>query len=161
MSPFGSKILGGVRVCALVACLNETDESCGERVNTTSKGHLFKVLQIHAVISKGNDTYNQPSTLQTNLRPISDYYFCETEVNQGTKTRLTMAITSPQDSILTFGIYGRTYDLDTFEVPTSSETPPYVKSELNITLIWIVISVSTLILLSSAVIMYKFCMKKE
>ncbi|KAF5292284.1 hypothetical protein FQA39_LY03318 [Lamprigera yunnana] len=129
LSPFGSKVLGGIRVCALVACLNESETSCGFRTNTSYSSIKFKSIEIQAIIDISNDTHDQPCTLKSDLTTIDDYTFCKTNISN-TKIKITMALTSPQDSIVTFGLYGRVYNIDTIEQEVKPSDPP-PKEELN------------------------------
>ncbi|XP_031328999.1 vanin-like protein 2 isoform X2 [Photinus pyralis] len=132
LTSYGSKILGGIRVCALVACLNETEESCGFRTNTSHKSAKFKSIEIQAVVDITNDTHNQPSTLKADLTPVSDYVYCETMISES-KMKIKMAITSPQDSLVTFGIYGRMYGLDALQEDIAAATAlPVEKGVLNL-----------------------------
>ncbi|KAK4884520.1 hypothetical protein RN001_000791 [Aquatica leii] len=157
LSPFGSKVLGGIRVCALVACLNESETSCGYRTNTTQTSTKFKSIEIQTIVDITNNSHNQPSTLKSDLTPITDYVYCVTNVSDS-KIKITMALSSPQDSIVTFGIYGRIYSMDTTEQEPIPTVPP-TKDELNTGIIIAIVCVSTLILVATAFVLYKFCTK--
>ncbi|KAF5280264.1 hypothetical protein FQR65_LT03072 [Abscondita terminalis] len=163
LSPFGSKVLGGIRICAVVACLNESQSSCGYRTKSSQTSMKFKSIEIKTTVDKSNNTHNQPSTLKSDLTPISDYVYCVTNISDS-KIEIKMTITSPQESIVTFGIYSRIYNMDTREdeeeenrAPTTAPT----KDNLNTGIIIAIVCVSTLILLTTAFVLYKFCTRIE
>ncbi|KAK5648919.1 hypothetical protein RI129_003811 [Pyrocoelia pectoralis] len=161
LTSYGSKILGGIRVCALIACLNETEDSCGFRTNTSHQSIKFKSIEIQTIVDVTNDTHNQPSTLKADLTPVADYTYCETMINVS-KMKIKMAITSPQDSLVTFGIYGRMYGMDTIKDDVVYATAlPIEKGTLNVGIIIGIVCVSTLLLISTALILWKFCTKLD
>ncbi|KAK5648920.1 hypothetical protein RI129_003812 [Pyrocoelia pectoralis] len=158
LSPYGSGILGGIRVCALIACLNETEDSCGFRTNTSHKSTTFKSIEIQTTVDVTNDTHNQPSTLRADLMPITDYVYCETRISES-KVRIKMAITSPQDGLVTFGIYGRVYSMDKTEKEKEqvSSTPSFEPEEevLSLSIVLSIVCVSTLIILAIGSLLWK------
>lgn len=158
MSIYGSNILGGIRTCALLACLNESNtETCGLKLNTSLNSVKFKNIQITTVVDKTDDAYNQPATLRHNLQPITEYDYCITDINNGTKIKIIMATNAPQELLLTFGIYGRMYSEDTIITPP----PPPQVTPLNLTLIIMIVSFSVIIMICTAGLLYKFCMKED
>lgn len=99
----------GVRNCGLVACVNETDQSCGERSKVSPIGINFNSIALTATFSRNNSHY-RPATLKYDLTPMSDYVYCR-ESSAG-EEHVNLYTTKPHDNIFTFGILGRTFDND-------------------------------------------------
>lgn len=100
----------GTRICGLVACLNTSNASCGLRYSVAPQDTTFKTIFIKAVFLNSQNTHDQPATLSYDLKPLNNYTFCKHTVNDNL-VELTLS-TSNQNSLLTFGIFGRVYDND-------------------------------------------------
>lgn len=157
LSRYGSDYFGGIRACGIISCSNESDSSCGHKLSTSLNGIIFKSISIEAIVDNENDTYNQPATLKHDLTPLEEYVYCEANINQNKQTKISMKTLGHQSKLLHFGIYGRLYKLDS--APTVAPTEP--PKTLNITLIIIILSVSSILVIFTGVILYQFCTKKE
>ncbi|KAF5280269.1 hypothetical protein FQR65_LT03077 [Abscondita terminalis] len=99
----------GLRNCGLVACANDTTESCGERNTIPPTGINFLDISIMATSDKRN-CYYMPITTTYDLIPSTQYVFC-----QKTRTEevdIVMYTTQQHESLLTFGIFGRVFEND-------------------------------------------------
>lgn len=100
----------GLRNCALVACLNDTNSSCGGRHKQSPTGVTFESISV-----KGNfnpqTSHAQPATLKANLQPATDYKYCKKTISKD-QVEIQMTTTQRQESILTFGIHGRVFNYD-------------------------------------------------
>ncbi|KAF5283861.1 hypothetical protein FQA39_LY04681 [Lamprigera yunnana] len=99
----------GLRNCALVACANDTDESCGERNNIPPTGINFIDISISATFTKP-DLNLIPITTTYDLIPSTQYVFCQKAKSH--KVDVTMHTTQEHDALLTFGILGRVFSYD-------------------------------------------------
>ncbi|KAF5292923.1 hypothetical protein FQA39_LY13803 [Lamprigera yunnana] len=100
----------GERVCGVVACLNESNVSCGLRHSTAPLGITFERLSLEGIFHDLQRSHIWPSTINFDLHPISKYTFCEEDIgNDKIKATLTA---EAQDSLLTFGLIQRVFDND-------------------------------------------------
>ncbi|KAF2878621.1 hypothetical protein ILUMI_27543 [Ignelater luminosus] len=128
----------GLRNCALVACLNDTNASCGGRHKEGPHGIIFESISVKGNFNP-NTTHAQPATITHKLVPITDYTFCEKKVN-GT-IEIEMKTSSKQNALLTFGIYGRVFTNDGKPVGPINSASSFKKN------IYLTIIVSVLIFL--------------
>lgn len=123
---FDGAATGGIQACAIVACENDTVTSCGVRVQPLLN---FISLSINGNFS--GKSLQMPSTLQQadQLLPLNstDFGFDSNCVN-GTCS-VSMSLKTPQNKLLTFGIYARDFERDgepatTLDVPQGSGANP-------------------------------------
>ncbi|XP_031334120.1 vanin-like protein 2 [Photinus pyralis] len=100
----------GVRACSLVACLNESSSSCGERSNDPPNGVVFETIFVKGNFKNIRNAQDSPTTLNHNLQPIHNFVFCRKAINES-RVVATIATTN-QTNLLTFGIFGRVFDND-------------------------------------------------
>lgn len=115
---------GGVEVCAIIACLNSSIDSCGERFknyNNVQWPITFEKLVIKATfgLHKKEKIYYSsqfPNSLLSSIRPIhpsSTSWTSEIvyDANKTARLERTFALTKPHSKILTFGIFARNFTL--------------------------------------------------
>jgi pantetheine hydrolase len=91
-----------IRVCSLVACRDDSDESCGVRVTTGTK---FNKMAVYGNFEKDNTTFYTPLTLTYDLLPITKSLFCDNKRANGS---IELSTTELQQNVLVFGLFGRT-----------------------------------------------------
>lgn len=114
---FGRVSKGGVEVCAVVACLNDSLSSCGKRFrdyNTISWPTIFKKIFIEAEFDDDPNKFQFPNSLLSNIEPIhvDDFEWRSILINK--RVRRTYFLKAPQNRLMTFGIYGRDFNRDSF-----------------------------------------------
>ncbi|KAF5280271.1 hypothetical protein FQR65_LT03079 [Abscondita terminalis] len=97
----------GERICGLVACLDESNHSCGGRNMLSPTGVSFETISIKGIFNLRHSHY-QPSTLKFDLTPATDYMYCTEEISRN-EIEMNMITTKRHDSLLTFGILGRVF----------------------------------------------------
>ncbi|XP_044263792.1 vanin-like protein 1 [Tribolium madens] len=91
-----------VRVCSLIACENDSDDSCGKRVDVGVKFTKITVKK-NLISDETYPTYYTPVTLNSYLQPLVQTTYCN---NNSTSVELTTA--KAQKDVLVFGILGTT-----------------------------------------------------
>ncbi|XP_076255817.1 vanin-like protein 3 isoform X1 [Rhynchophorus ferrugineus] len=106
---------GGVDSCGVVACLNDSVESCGRRFtnySTIAWPITFNSINISGTFIETEDKIQFPTTLLSSIRPLPiDHYSWESEVT-GPNVVRTVRLHKSQDRLLTFGIFGRDFTKD-------------------------------------------------
>lgn len=100
----------GTRACGVVACTNDSITSCGHRLDVPPKGVTFERIEIKGVF-QAQHSLDQPASLKYNLKPVGNYTFCR---HQGSDEHVEVSVSTvdKQDTLLTFGIYGRVFNND-------------------------------------------------
>ncbi|KAF5280344.1 hypothetical protein FQR65_LT03153 [Abscondita terminalis] len=129
----------GIRTCALLACLNASESSCGLRSTTAPKGVTFESLTINASFPYVKNAHDQPVTVLFDLIPITNYDFTK-EVANG-RTELIMTVRR-QTSLLIFGIFGRVYDNDHKGLGSFNNAAAYIISPYLVLIISVIIFVT-------------------
>jgi hypothetical protein len=92
-----------IRVCTLLACEFDSEDSCGARVNTTTR---FTKITVKGNLQKEEGTFYMPLTLNYNLKTIAQTVYCDTN-NATNGTFVQMTTTAAQNNVLVFGLLGR------------------------------------------------------
>ncbi|CAH1363841.1 unnamed protein product [Tenebrio molitor] len=93
-----------IRLCSLVVCANESQDSCGARVNATTK---FRKITVKGNFPRDDAAFYTPLTLNYNLQPLSKTQYCDTNnATDSTFVQLTTGLA--QDNVLVFGLFGQT-----------------------------------------------------
>ncbi|RZC33617.1 vanin-like protein 1 -like [Asbolus verrucosus] len=117
-----------IRVCSLLACKDNSKDSCGERASSTTK---FIRISIGSQVESDNTTFYVPLTLNNDLRPIKETSYCEqSDSNNATYIQLNTYRT--QSEVLVFGIYGTSAG--------SSDVNAAIRHSTFILLLWLVIA---------------------
>lgn len=124
----GGLATGGIQVCGIVACVNDSISSCGLRADDSSRqtqvyGNLFKIGTVFQKISLTpkflyNSTFVYPDILLTGngndfgkLMPSSDFTFEEFgPYNNSILYSLTIDV--PVPNLVTAAVYARQFDRD-------------------------------------------------
>ncbi|KAF5283862.1 hypothetical protein FQA39_LY04682 [Lamprigera yunnana] len=99
----------GVSVCGLIACLNESNSSCGLRHSNAPQGVTFDNILLNESFSISTNIHVRPATVNYDLKPLEDYKFCKQTSNQRMEVTLS---SEKQKSLLTFALFGRVFDND-------------------------------------------------
>ncbi|KAB0801599.1 hypothetical protein PPYR_03785 [Photinus pyralis] len=107
VTKYGTSKTVGERICGLVACLDESNQSCGGRNLLSPSGVSFESISIKGQFNPDHAHY-QPSTLKFDLTPATDYLYCTEQIARH-EIEVSLITTKRHDSLLTFGILGRVY----------------------------------------------------
>ncbi|XP_048514833.1 vanin-like protein 1 [Athalia rosae] len=99
----------GVRTCVIVQCSDETLDSCGHFWDTPA---TFVSIVVTATTNENKRTLLMPSTLGTDLLPLDHWSY--TENNENGTIRASISLKKPTQNIITFGIWGRNFEDDSF-----------------------------------------------
>ncbi|KAB0801596.1 hypothetical protein PPYR_03786 [Photinus pyralis] len=99
----------GLKQCALVACSEDNIASCGQRNKGFPSGIYFEHISVSGTFNT-NDAVYMPSTVTYDLLPTNRYVYCRKV--SGNQEEVSMYTTQKLDSLLTFGIFGRTFKYD-------------------------------------------------
>lgn len=104
--------LGG-KACAVVACANESESSCGKRLENSEKlapTLTFEAISIEMEIENfhSENTFIMPTSLDFSILPLEREKFVFTKSDNKFDTSLLSEV----DDMLVFGIYGRNFELD-------------------------------------------------
>ncbi|XP_066144857.1 vanin-like protein 3 [Euwallacea fornicatus] len=107
---------GGVETCGVVACLNQSVDSCGQRFSNYSEISwpvIFNFINITGNFSQSKQRFQLPTTLLSSMRPLTtmEYNWRGVAVDEKTLTR-NIELNEPQSRLLTFGIFGRDFKRD-------------------------------------------------
>ncbi|KAJ8984124.1 hypothetical protein NQ317_017334 [Molorchus minor] len=106
---------GGIELCGILACLNDSRSSCGQRFSNYSDivwPITFENISVSATFANDATRIQFPNSLLASIRPLSPQYTrWDKEETDGIVKR-THSITRSQNRLLTFGIYGRDFSRD-------------------------------------------------
>ncbi|XP_034828259.1 vanin-like protein 2 isoform X1 [Maniola hyperantus] len=124
---------GGLRICSVFACTNDTLESCGQRfpqysLNSTA---VFETLIINAGVPipetdealSAKKTVYFPITLDTSLKPLRpDFYNFEERQIFNALTVYAFDLRNSVAELYSFAVWGREYTTDGEEPTDNNET---------------------------------------
>uniref|UniRef100_A0A8D8G9W1 Vanin-like protein 1 n=2 Tax=Culex pipiens TaxID=7175 RepID=A0A8D8G9W1_CULPI len=103
--------------CAIVACTNETLETCGSRFEDPSSvvpAIQFNFIDISGRFPGGENVFMVPNGVDTSVLPLEVEEFEYSEhlyVQDGNQTlQIRQQLMLPRSDLLTFGIWGRKFD---------------------------------------------------
>lgn len=105
---------GGVVACAILACKTNEIATCGIRNEALENVHTWNSIKISGTFPTTNGQFFYlPSTLDTSILPLQPNQFTyETDEKSNDKVDIAMSLADNNDHLLTFGIYGRDFNLD-------------------------------------------------
>ncbi|XP_052738828.1 vanin-like protein 1 [Bicyclus anynana] len=126
---------GAVKLCSVIACTNDTLESCGQRFSqySTKSAAVFKEMTINVYVLKpSTDTATSamnvvyfPVSLDTGLMPLKpDFYeFSELEVPSATLySYYGYSLKNYDGELYSFAVWGREYTTEEESTTTSTTT---------------------------------------
>lgn len=112
---YGVSATAGVQLCSIVVCAGSDLENCTSRLENKDFGYVFNKIQITGDFLKVNAS-QFPDTLTDGdyLLPLSndDFEFFTHSSNDDDVNSVTLELKSPQNTLVTFGIYGRVFSRD-------------------------------------------------
>lgn len=105
---------GGIDICGLIACTNSSLSGCGLRFENFTEVAwpvTFKSIAISAEFSDSVNKTQYPNSLLSSILPIQVSETEWKEEKKDTVVRKTFS-TQKQNRLLTFGIYGRDFSID-------------------------------------------------
>lgn len=107
--------IGGIEACAVLACLNTSISSCGERFPKYTDiiwPVTFEEINVSAAFEPSDSKIQFPNSLLASLRPISPQYTLWEKIESREILRRNHILKRPHAKILTFGIFGRDFGRD-------------------------------------------------
>ncbi|XP_045503429.1 vanin-like protein 1 isoform X1 [Colias croceus] len=131
---------GGVRICAVYACTDDTRESCGKRFPQFSPNTFptFEELTIQATFTTpqtvqelaADDVVYFPVSLKPSILPLEADEFTYTSTTLLNTDVYSYSLVNKSAELYNFGIFGRVFDRD-----GQDPTPPLVDDNENSTMI--------------------------
>lgn len=106
---------GAVKVCAVMACVDDSLKSCGERHQVPVHDKLkFNSIKLKAVYGTDDNILFMPSTLDTSIMPFEskDYRYKESSSTDEDQIEISMELLEAKTDLLTFAIYSRNFEKD-------------------------------------------------
>lgn len=104
---------GGVVACSIITCQNSNISTCGTRDEELSNIHDWRHIEISGVFPRGRKFFYLPSTLDTSILPLQPNQFEYKTTDKGSnEVDIVMSLHGNAENLLTFGIYGRDFNLD-------------------------------------------------
>ncbi|XP_063710145.1 vanin-like protein 1 [Culicoides brevitarsis] len=108
---------GAVKLCAVIACLDESVASCGKTFGAGEKIEdklEFTYIKVDTVF-KGSEIHMMPNTLDTTMLPLNPREFNYTEVwefdnDPESEKVVSLELLSPHKDLLTFALWARDYN---------------------------------------------------
>lgn len=122
---YAGLVNAGEIYCAILACADESDEeTCGDKFDETESLAEFHLISIKLTIDNDNtdDYLMMPTTLDTSILPLkTENYKFEHKISDE-KQKFSMESMQDLKNLMTFGIFGRNYALDSKEVKEIGES---------------------------------------
>ena len=113
---------GGFEICGVIACLNSSISSCGQRFPKYDEivwPVKFENITITANFEDNASTTQFPNSLLSSIRPINanetEWSGKQVDEDGQTVIQRTFAFKKSQNRVLTFAIYGRDFGQDVSE----------------------------------------------
>ncbi|XP_019759138.2 vanin-like protein 1 [Dendroctonus ponderosae] len=124
---FSGLYYGGVETCGIVACLNQSVESCGQRFPNYSQiawPVTFSSITVLGKFAHSAQRVEYPTTLLSSIRPLPVKEYTWTSQTGAGIVEKNITLLKPQNRLLAFGIFGRDYerDWDPIRSPPSSDS---------------------------------------
>ncbi|XP_063905157.1 vanin-like protein 1 [Zophobas morio] len=94
-----------VRICSLLACENDSNDSCGNRLESTNT--KFTKLTAKGNLKREDKTFYVPITVDSFLLPMQQTKFCNNR-NETNSTYVELTTLQAQTDVLVFGLLGKT-----------------------------------------------------
>ncbi|XP_063905158.1 vanin-like protein 1 [Zophobas morio] len=94
-----------VRICSLLACENDSNDSCGNRLESTNT--KFTKLTVKGNLKREDKTFYVPITVDAFLLPIQQTKFCNNH-NETNSAYVELTTLQAQADVLVFGLLGKT-----------------------------------------------------
>ncbi|XP_039752372.1 vanin-like protein 1 isoform X1 [Pararge aegeria] len=123
---------GGLRICSIIACTDDTPESCGKRFPRYSENSTaaFQALNIFALVPypetdaslSAKKAVYFPITLDTALMPLIPEYYTFEEISMFNATTFTFNLENLDTELYSFAVWGREYTTDGEEATNNNST---------------------------------------
>ncbi|XP_058803521.1 vanin-like protein 1 [Phymastichus coffea] len=144
---FNGVATGGIKTCGIIACINDTLNSCGHLFDIkTITPIAFTTLEISSFNKTNENIFFMPITLympitSQKLVPLNVTDFTFISTNPGQYSTYHMALTKPVNNLQTFAIYGRDFSKDGTEITPNNSN---------------ILTISPVLLLAIIVVNYSF-----
>ncbi|KAK4878068.1 hypothetical protein RN001_010574 [Aquatica leii] len=112
---FAGAYNGGMELCGVIACMTENLGSCSKRFpnyDEVSWPATIKHIQIKAEFDIDENKFQFPNSLLSNIKPLPVEDFDWANTTSNTKIEWTYTLKTPQNRLMTFGIFGRDFSRD-------------------------------------------------
>lgn len=104
---------GGVVACALLTCPTSNASTCGTRDEALLNIHDWSHIEISGTFPRARKFFYLPSTLDTSILPLQPSQFEYKTTDKGSnQVDIVISLHGNVENLLTFGIYGRDFNLD-------------------------------------------------
>jgi pantetheine hydrolase len=105
---------GGVVVCTVLACQQKNISTCGIRNEELENIHIWDAIHIETELpTKDGQFFYMPTSLDTSIMSLQPESFDYVRTDLGNdKTKIVMKLNSHAVNLITFGVYGRDFNLD-------------------------------------------------
>lgn len=104
---------GGVVVCTILACKNNTKAGCGVRDESLENIHQWTDVLIDGKFpTKDGQFIYMPTSLDTSIVPLQPEQFEYTVTHNDNEDEIAIKLKDNAKDLLAFGIYGRDFNLD-------------------------------------------------
>lgn len=104
---------GGVVACSIITCPTSNISTCGTRDEELLNIHVWNHIEIKGSFPRARKFFYLPSTLDTSILPLQPNQFEYQTADIGSnQVDITMSLHGNAENLLTFGIYGRDFNLD-------------------------------------------------
>lgn len=104
---------GGVITCSIIACLEKDIKTCGLRDETLQNIHIWNKIEITGQFPNKDGQYlYMPNSLDTSILPLQPDQFVYKVDHKGNQDEINMNLENNVNNLITFGIYGRDFNLD-------------------------------------------------
>ncbi|XP_043265501.1 vanin-like protein 1 [Colletes gigas] len=117
---YGREVEAGIRVCAVIQCSDEAGISC---VSVSRSDTVFNELKITTTVDDYEQVLAMPSTLNASMLPFEEWKYTNRLGTTG--TNLTLELSQSAKDLVTFGLYIRNFDRDSW-LSKTMETAPTV-----------------------------------
>lgn len=114
---YANIVNGGEIHCAIIPCIDENDEeTCGHNVKESERlvpSVEFQDIFIKLIVNDDEESYLvMPTTLDTSINPLATRKYVFLHHIEGESQNYSIKSTVDLSNLMTFGIYGRNFNLD-------------------------------------------------
>ncbi|KAK4878066.1 hypothetical protein RN001_010572 [Aquatica leii] len=147
---FAGAYNGGIELCGVIACMTENLDSCSKRFpnyDEVSWPATIRRIRIKAQFDIDDNKFQFPNSLLSNIKPLPVEDFDWTNRTLSTTIERTYTLKTPQNRLMTFGIFGRDFSRD-------SPISPVEENSYTLTITLILILIASIIYAKAVVTEY-------
>jgi hypothetical protein len=109
---FQGEASGNITSCYIVACTDNTIQSCATRFNDSSQvksSTTFKSISISGIFKYGPSDFIFPNGVDTSITPLHPSEFSYEKITLIGSKFLKISLRKERSNLLSFGIFGRNF----------------------------------------------------